>query len=262
VLNIAGLSGSLGLQRLKESTADGLTIGIGASSNLTAYPAFAADVDYDPLQDFSFITNIINTPHILAVSNKFAADNFASFAIKANAQKKPYCYASSGVGGSPHLLMEGIKGEANLLLSHYPLKDGSGSAIKSVLLGRCEIILDMASSIMPFLQSKELKPLAVGADARLPQLPNTPTFTELGLANVNRYSSFGLIAPKGVPDEVLNELNAAMVKVLNLPEVKSKFAQDGSVVDANSIAEFTAKVKEGANYYRNIVAKYNLKAAE
>jgi len=256
---ITGLGGSIGMNEIKQANPDGLTIGIGATSNLITYPLLHSDASYNPLQDFSYITNIVYVPHILIAQKNIAGNSFADFLaqIKINS----YSYLSPGTGSSPYFLMQSLSKQIDVNLKHIPLKDGTASAIKAIKVGRGEIMAGLSLTSLPFVleqQSDAGLVVAVASPNRISELPNTPTLAELGFANLNKMSTFGLIAPAKVDVKVIELLNNAMQKVLKSSLVTTKLAKYGCAVQGLSSSQFLQQTQNEYNSYKQIMTNYQL----
>jgi len=256
---ITGLGGSHGLVNLKNTAANGLTIGIGATSNLITYPLLNSDVSYDVMQDFSYVASIVYVPHIIVAHKKVAGKNFTDFVT--NIKVKSYDYLSPGAGSSPYFIMQGIANSTKAKLNHIPVKNGMASALKSMNLGRSEIMAGLSLTALPFIlehKLDEVYAVAVTSPTRIKEIPNTPTLTELGFADLNQMSIFGIIAPKQVDGKVLQELERAIVKVLKLPEVRAKLGKYGVEIAQSSGAQFQAEVQEHLNIHKQAIDKYGI----
>ena len=121
------------------------------------------------------------------------------------------------------------------------------------------MVFDNLPSALPFINSKRLVPIVVAAPQRLAILPNVPTFKEVGLVAVNRLAYYGIIGPKGLPKEIVEKINAAMLKVLQDPAVRKRIEDTGSIILGTTPDEFSAQIKSEFETYKNVVAKQNLK---
>jgi len=257
IKNVGGLGGSIGTLEIAQAKSDGYTLGILTLSSFATYPALNPSIQYDPANDFTYIVNIAKAAHVLAVNNKFPAKDFASFLESINKKKSsPYSYASSGTGGMPNLLMEYLQMLTQTKLLHIPFK-GSGTGIKSVVLGSTDIILDQSASILPLIAQNKLIPIAVGNDKRLSQIPNVPTFTELGYPQLNRTAFYGLIAPKNLPATVLDKLNKAVNKIIEDKSVKAKIKELGFESIGGNSEQFKKDIQIEIDEYKKIVSISN-----
>jgi len=255
--NVRGLGGSIGTAKIATAPADGYTLGISTLSSFAAYPALYKNVDYHPIDDFSFIVNIAAVEHVLAVNPDFGVSNYGEFLALIKQAKEPYKYATSGAGSPPNLLMEYLQKLANVQLEHVPFK-GAASAVQAAARTKSSvalIVLDQSVSILPYIDRGELIAIAVGHKQRMEQIPDVPTFAELGLAPVNRIAFYGLVAPKNIADEVLIKLNYALNKVLRNAVVQAQITEMGFTIVGGSSSQFKKDISAEVKLYKQIADK-------
>ena len=255
--NKGGAGGIIGASEAARAAPDGYTLSVATVSTTAANPAINKKISYDPITDFVPITNIAATPNIIAVNPSFPAKNYKDFVAVLKAQPGKFSYASSGTGGIAHLQMELYKSLTGLFITHIPYR-GSGPALNDVVAGQVPIIMDNVPSSMPFLKSGKLVPIAVMAPQRMKELPDTPTFKELGLEPVNRLAYYGLLAPKGTPKEIVDKVYAAAKKSLEDPAVRKRIEDTGAIVVANTPDQFAQQIKDEFAVYKQVVAKQKL----
>jgi tripartite-type tricarboxylate transporter receptor subunit TctC len=256
--NKAGGGGVLGAAEVARSAADGYTLGLATASSNATNPAINPKVPYDPLKDFSPITNMAATPNVLAINPAFPAKDFAG--LLAELRRKPghYDYASSGTGGIGHLQMELFKNLTKTFIVHIPYS-GGGPALRDTLGGQVMIIFDNLPSALPHIKDKRLIAMAVATPERLPELPGVPTFKELGLEPVNRPAFYGIYGPKGMSKELVQKLNASLLKVLQDPAVIKRIEATGSKVIGNTPEQFAQQLKAEFEVYKKVVDAQKLK---
>ena len=255
--NRAGAGGVLGANEIARATPDGYTIGMATASTTATAPAINPKTPYDPVKDFTPIVNIAATPNVVAVHPSFKARNYAGFVAELKAHPGRHSYGTAGTGSIGHLQMELFKSLASLYLTHIPYK-GSGPALNDAVAGTVPIVFDNLPSALPFIKDGRLIPIVVSSAGRTPQLPNVPTFQEVGLERANRMAYYGLHGPKGLPAEVVQKLNAAVRKSLADPAVKARIEATGSVVVGNSPEEFGRQVAAEYEVYRRTVSDQKL----
>ena len=145
-----------------------------------------------------------------------------------------------------------------MFITHIPYR-GAGPALNDTVAGQVPIIFDNMPSALPFIQTGKLIPIVVAAPQRLPQLPNVPTFKEVGLEQVNRMAYYGIYGPKGLPKEVIEKINGGVKKALQDLAVVKRIQDTGSLVVANSPEEFAAQIKAEYEVYKKVVEQQNLK---
>ena len=258
VENKAGGGGVVGALETARSAPDGYSLAIATVSTTAANPAINPKLAYNPLLDFTPIVNIAATPNVIAVNPNFPAKDYKSFVAELKSRPGQHSYASSGTGGIGHLQMELYKSLSGTFITHIPYR-GAGPALNDTVAGQVPIIFDNLPSALKFINSKQLVPIVVAAPQRLAILPNVPTFKEVGLEPVNRLAFYGILGPKGIPKEVVEKVNAAMLKVLQDPAVRKRIEDTGSIIVGNTPDEFSAQIKAEFEIYKNVVAKQNLK---
>jgi tripartite-type tricarboxylate transporter receptor subunit TctC len=258
VENKAGGGGVVGATELARSPADGYIIGMATVSTTAANPAINEKIPYNTLTDFTPIINIAATPNVIAVHPSFPAKDYKAFVAELKKNPGKYTYASSGTGGIGHLQTELFKSLTGIFMTHIPYR-GAGPALNDTVGGQVPIIFDNLPSALPFIKSGRLVPLVVAAPQRLAVLPDVPTFKEVGLEAVNRMAYYGLIGPKGLPQDVVDKLANATKQALNDPAVRKRVEDTGSLIVANTPAEFTAQIKAEFEVYKEVVAKQKLK---
>jgi len=257
VTNKAGGGGVLGANETAKSTPDGYKLGVATVSTTAANPAINPKIPYNPLTDFTPIINIAATPNIIAVHPSFPARNYKDFVAELKRNPGKYSFASSGTGGIGHLQMELYKNLTNTFVTHIPYR-GAGPALVDTVAGNVPMIFDNLPSALPFIKDKRLVPIVVAAPQRLKELPDVPTFKEVGLEPVNRMAYYGIYGPKGLPKDIVDKISAGTKKALEDPATKKRIEDTGSLIIANTPEQFAEQIKAEFTVYKDVVQKQKL----
>ena len=208
---------------------------------------------YDPVKDFAPITLIATSPNLLVVHPSLPARSVNDLVALAKARPGSINYASAGNGSPGHLAAEYFKKLAKVDIVHIPYK-GATPALTDVIAGQASLYFTSPIAAQPYVQSGRLRQLAVTSAQRFPPLPDVPTVAESGLRDYEIVSWWGLLAPAGVPREIIARVHAEAVKALYTAEMKERLAGQGAMVVTNTPEQFAAYIKSEIANWGRIVA--------
>ena len=235
--NKPGGGGQIAANTVKQAPADGHTIFVGATEMFAINQNLFRKFSYDPLKDFAPITSLIASPLVLVVPANSPINSVQDLVQQAKTRKGGLNFASQGIGSIGHLLGELFRGQAGGEYNHVAYK-GSAPALQDVMAGQVDMMFDPVITTAPLIAGKKIKPLAIAAAKRSPQLPDVPTLAELGIKGVDAGVWFGAVARSGTPAPVIAKLNEAFLKALNDPEVLKRFSDQGMQAFPSTPAQF------------------------
>lgn len=252
VENKPGAATIIAHQALKAAPADGYTIAYSSTGPLAINPTLYKKLPYDPQADFEPIATLYYTPIILVTHKEMPVNNFkeAIAYIKANPGK--VSYGSGGSGLTVHITMELMKKEADVDLLHVPYK-GAAPMITDLIAGRVQFAFEVASAILPFIESGQVKPLGVASLERSPATPNIPTLHEQGLKGFESSAWGVFIAPKGTPKEVIKILNEASNLAGRSKEALEFYERTGSAPLGSTPEECGAFMKRERDKWEPVI---------
>lgn len=257
--NRGGAGGTVGLEAASRMPGDGYTVAMGGSSNLALAPSLYAKLAYDPLKDFSPIINVAVVPYALAVNPTVPAKNVKELISVAGRKAGYLSYGSSGVGSMSSLAAEMLKSISKTEIVHVPYK-GTAPALTDVVSGHIDMMLADLAVIKPHADSGRLRVLAVTGLKRSVAAPNVPTIAESGLPGYELSPWFGVVAPAGVPRDIVSRLNATIGASLKSQDVLKRLSNLGYEPLGGSPEEFAAAIKADTAKFANIVRTAGIKA--
>jgi tripartite-type tricarboxylate transporter receptor subunit TctC len=258
VENKAGGGGVVGATDTARAAPDGYSLGVATVSTTAANPAINPRIAYNPVTDFTPIINIAATPNVIAVNPNFPARDYKTFLEVLKKNPGRYSYSSSGTGGIGHLQMELFKSMSGTFVTHIPYR-GAGPALNDTIAGQVPMIFDNLPSALPFIREGKLVPIVVAAPQRLKELPNVPTFKEVGLEPVNRLAYYGIVGPKGLPKEIVQKVHDATRKSLEDPAVRRRIEDTGAIIVGNTPEQFAEQIRNEFAVYKKVVDGAKLK---
>lgn len=257
VENKAGASGLIGTDVVAKSPADGATFQIN-DTTYAMLPHLFKKLPWDHGKDLIPVTIIAQTPLVLVVSEKSPYKTMQELVAFAKKNPGKLNYGSGGVGSSTHLGGELFKDAAKIDATHVPFK-GAGEAMLNVVSGSVDFLVTAAPTAIPQVNGGKIRALAVTSPARIATLANVPTTAEAGLKDFNATNWFGIAAPKGTPQPVIDKLHAEVKKALASPDLAKRFADQGAEPGGISPVEFQTFVKAETERWGKIIRAAGVK---
>ena len=258
VENRAGAGGLTGIAYVARSAPDGYTIAIAPSSGLAMNVTLRDDMPFHPLKDLALITQIVSVPELLVVNEKVPAGTLAELVSLAKAQPGKLTFASTGLGGMPHMAMELLELSAGIQLVHAPYA-GAAPAVNDLLGGHVQMMFADIPVLLGAIQSGKVRALAVGSKTRASSVPSVPTTAELGMPQVEADNWYGLVAPVATPRPVLDRLYSVAAAALHSADVKDKLAAQGVIAVGNPSAEFSVYVEREIERWGKVIKATGIK---
>lgn len=249
VENRPGASAVIGTESVVRAAPDGYTVLFGSSSTFAINPAVMKNLRFDAHKELRLIGLVCYTPHVLVVRASVPAQTFPELVRLAKAQPDTLIYASSGNGGAIHLASELVRREAGIDLRHLPYR-GGGPAVLGLLAGDAQVFINDVSTTIQHIRNGRLRPLAMAWTARSPQLPDVPTFAEVGFPAVISTSWFGLAAPAATPADIIARLEQAMRQAFSAPEYQAALTRIG-------FEQFTLDADQSTAFIRREIDKWS-----
>jgi tripartite-type tricarboxylate transporter receptor subunit TctC len=225
--NRAGAGGNIGASAVAHAKPDGYTILVAATNNYSINQYVYKNMGFDVQEDLLPVSLLVNVPSVLFANSQLPAASYAEFAQYAKQHPGKVNYGSPGAGTPPHLVGELLNQQAGLGMLHVPYK-GSSFALTALLANDVQVMLVGSGIGLPFVKTGKLKALAVGTDKRMVEIPEVPTFAEIGMKNLPANNWWGAAVPKGTPQEIIQKLNQAFDKTLSKPDIRRKLTELGA----------------------------------
>lgn len=256
VENRPGANSNIASEMVAASSPDGYTLLLAAAPlamNQYTYP----NQKFDPLKSFAPISKVSSAPGVFAVSNKLPVKDFKEFLALAKQKPGAITYASTGIGGTPHMSTLRLEQLVGIEMLHVPYSGGSG-AITDLIAGVVDASFLTSTSAMPHLEAGKVRPLAVAGPQRLPGIPNVPTFAEVGFPGMVSDSWNALLAPAGTPKHIIDKLAKVMMKATQSKEFKRTLIPQGAVLIGNTPEQFKAELQAEVAHWGEQFKKFNV----
>lgn len=256
VENKPGASTMLGAEVVAHAPADGHTLLMATTSTLSTNPQMFRKMPYK-VADFRPVALIGLTPFVLVAHPSVPAGNAAELIAYARANPGKLNFAMLGPGSSTHLVDEMLRSKARVDIRDVSYK-GSGPASGDLMAGHVQLNFDAVSTAIPRVRGGQLKGLGITSDKRSPLLPDVPTFRESGLPDMIAYSWYGLVAPAGTPQAVVEQINRTVNEVLGTPEVREQLEANGATAPALDPKQFAELIDEHTRTWERVIEPLNL----
>ncbi|MGM9425491.1 Bug family tripartite tricarboxylate transporter substrate binding protein [Hydrogenophaga sp. MI9] len=242
VENRPGTGGNIGIDAVAKSPADGYTIALGQTSNLAINPTLYTKMPYDAVKDLAPVGLVASAPLVLVVGADSPFKTLADVVAASKAKPNTLNIATAGNGTVAHLASELFQKTAGVSFTHIPYK-GAAGASTDVVSGRVELYISSVPTLIGFIKSGKMRPIAVTSLKRVDDLPAVPTIAESGYKGFEAATWFGFVAPTGTPKEVVTLLNAELNKALTAADLKQKISDQGADVLGGTPEAFASLIK-------------------
>lgn len=255
--NKTGASGTIGTQDVVRAPADGSTF-LVTDTTYTMLPLLFARLPWDHRNDLVHVAQIIETPLVLIVPQASPFKTLDELIGYAKAHPGKLNFGSGGQASSTHLAAEVFKNEAGIALTHIPYR-GAGAALADVMAGQIDVLVTAAPTAIPPVQGGRVRALAVSGDSRLEALPQVPTFAQAGLPSYQVLNWFGLAAPKGTPDAIVQRMNRLVDQIMNDPAMRQQLVAQGARHRDMSAAQFGEYVDQQVTLWADVGRRVGIK---
>ena len=255
--NKPGANTAIAAADVAHAPADGHTILSADNGTMVFNPALYAKLSYSPEKDLVPVTLMGKFPMILVVGPASDAKDAKDFIRKAKAKPGSVNYGSAGAGSPHHLAMELLKVHAGLFMVHIPYR-GAAPALTDLAGGQIPAMMVDLAAGAAFIKSGKIRALAVASPVRLAQLPDVPTFAELGFKNVEAAALVGVVAPAGTPTDVVNSLQKQLAEAINHASVRQKLIDFGIEPVANTPAQYSELLRSETTVWHKIIKQQNI----
>jgi tripartite-type tricarboxylate transporter receptor subunit TctC len=255
--NRPGANGVVAADIAAKANPDGHTlmfVAIGHAIN----PLLQKNLPYDADKAFNAVSLTAILPQMLALNPKISATSLKELLALAKGPK-PVNYATGGVGSSQHLATELMAYMAKVKLNHIPYKGGN-QGLLDVIAGHVDFTITTALTVVPHMQAKRVRALAVSTAKRIDVAPEVPTMAEAGIPGYESVAWYGMVAPAGIPAKVMDKLAAETVKATNSNEMRTALIKQGAIPVGNTPKEFTAFIKNERSKYAKVIQEAGIKA--
>jgi tripartite-type tricarboxylate transporter receptor subunit TctC len=256
----SGAGGNIASELVAKAPADGYTL-LLASASITISPSLFPKLGYDTFRDFTPITLLATVPHVIVVHPSVPAKTLNDLVKLAKAHPGALNYGSGGVGSSSHLACELLATLNKIKIVHVPYR-GAGIALAAIMSGEVDMVTSTVPATIPLVKSGRIRALAVMGPKHVAVLPHVPTTAEAGMPELVVISWYGLLAPAGVKPDIVERLNAEIVKLLDSPETKAKLAQVELDATTSTPAEFGRFLRAEYEKWRRVIKEAHIEVGQ
>ncbi len=258
VENRTGASGTIGTDAVAKAPPDGYTALLSASAHVIV-PSLLPKVPYDPIRDFAPVSVVMSSPLVLVVTPTLPVRNIREFIALAKSRPGELSFASSGAGSSTHLTSELLRSVTGTRMVHVPYK-GQSQALTDVVAGQVPFMFNSLPPVMELVKARRLRVLGITSEKRLSQLADVPTFAESGYKELVTGSWYAMWLPAKTPEAIVSRMNAEIVRIVGLQDVRNRILDLGGEPVGNSPAAFDAFQKAEAVRWAKVIRDSGAKA--